>query len=135
MIWVFDPESGEAMGVSSEARVQGRTVLPNPPSDTGWRWDPVTAAWQEIGPRDWPLRGFLNVLFTPAEFLAIRLWQPAGAPTADDLVFLWAREMVLTLPRVNLDDPNTSAALAMCAARGLLTEARVLRVLKGLPPV
>jgi hypothetical protein len=135
MIAIRHTETGAVQIVDSLSGVgEGWEELPPPPALDGWRWDNDAEAWVAFGPRVWPLRLFLTVLLTPMEMVSIRTWQPAGAPTPDDLTFIWAREVILTLDTVRLDDPNTTAALAMCEARGLLSEARVARILTGLPP-
>lgn len=96
------------------------------------RWDSTRKTFVDA-PREFELRIFLTEFLTPIEFLTLRQWQPAGQPTPDDLVFMWAREIILTLPRINLDDPNTIAVLGMCQLRGLLSEARVSQILAGIP--
>jgi hypothetical protein len=111
------------------------TEIDPPPAPTGWRWNDAAEAWQPIGQRQWLLSRFLGTLLTPMEVLTIFQWQPAEVPASpDDLTFLWARQMILTLATVDLDDPQTAAALGMCVSRGLLSEARSLRILAGLPP-
>jgi hypothetical protein len=112
----------------------GYTSLPDPPSASA-KWDSVNETWTEVGPREWELRAFLRDILTPMEFLQIKQWVPASLPpTPSDLTFLWAREMVLALSLINLEDPNTSAMLTMCVERGLLTSNRAQRILAGLPP-
>ena len=141
MIALRNADSGEIqiMPSADVAAAQGYAApdwveIDTPPGD-GWTWNNATQAWvAPAPPRLWVLRLFFTTLFTPMEFLTIRQWQPAGTPTADDLTFMWAREVILTLPVINLDDSNTTAALAMCQARSLLSEARVARILAGLPP-
>lgn len=96
------------------------------------RWDTSRRTFVDA-PREFELRRFLTELLTPMEFLTLRQWAPTGTPTPDDLTFMWAREIILTLPRINLDDPNTVAVLQMCVLRGLLTQSRAEQILAGLP--
>lgn len=134
MIWLHNATINETVGVNSLDGYGEDWAEIEPSPGPGWWWNNEAGAWQPIVQRIWPLRLFLTELFTPAEFLGIRLWQPPAAPTPDDLLFLWAREVILTLADVNLDDPNTGAALTMCVSRGLLSEARAAQVLAGAFP-